>query len=130
MAAKHWLQRYRTGIAEVGAQHDGLFELTDRIFDAILANQGDASCLDLVERLARVTADHFAEEEADMARRGHADAAAHAASHSVLRRQLDQIAADARNGGSITASALEVMNSYFTDHIRTFDARYAKSVGG
>ena len=64
-----------------------------------------------------------------MAARGFPDAAAHAASHSVLRRQLDQIAADARSGKRVTTSALEVMNSYLTDHIRTFDAQYAAFAG-
>jgi hemerythrin-like metal-binding protein len=62
-----WSAHFETGVASVDAQHRRLIELANELGDAIVA-QDDARCGDFCAELERYAREHFADEEACLAR--------------------------------------------------------------
>ena len=130
MSVKPWLQRYHTGIAEIDAHHEELLERMDGLYNALI-NQYEQKTIDgLIANVIDVTIDHFAAEEKDMNRISYAAAVEHSASHQEFRSRLLALRADNRGGRPVGTEALDVLNTYLSNHIKAHDLPFAKALRG
>ena len=63
-----WSAVYAVGDAQVDAEHKGLFALAERFERAMLEGKGKDILLELLVQLVKYAGEHFAQEEALMAR--------------------------------------------------------------
>jgi hemerythrin len=129
MAVSSWSNRYRTGIAEIDAHHEELLNRMDALYTAIIGSYDNKAVDGLIANVIDITIDHFASEEKDMNRLAYAQAVEHSASHQEFRGKLLALRADNRVGKKVGTEALEVINTYLTNHIKAFDLPLAKAQG-
>ncbi len=128
MAVQHWLTRYHTGVASIDSLHDDLFDRMDHVYSDIISKAGPVVIAKQVSELTIKVIDHLDEEEAEMQKAGYDGAEAHTANHRALRVQLQALRKRADAGANIGTDALDVLNQYFTNHIKQFDLPWAKSL--
>jgi hemerythrin len=129
MSVQPWFTACRTGDPDLDAHHDALIAclgaLYRKVVDRAPAAEVDAAAVAAIE----ATIDHFAEEEKEMVRAGIADSAAHASAHQAIRSRLMALRTALAAGSAQAGDALEALNGYLAQHIRTFDMDLAETLG-
>jgi hemerythrin len=128
MTIQHWLTRYHTGVAAVDTLHDDLFDRMDHVYSDIISKAGPVPIAKQVSELTEKVIAHLDEEEAEMRLAAYAGTEAHTANHKGLRVQLQALRKRADAGANIGTDALDVLNQYFTTHIKQFDLPWAKTI--
>ena len=121
-----WNDRYRVGIGSIDAQHQGLFKLAGELYAAMSAGQGKAISGEVLDRLIRYTATHFAHEERLMRLHAYPNFEEHKAQHDALNAQVRQFQADFQEGrATITVQLLQFLKGWLEGHIQGSDKLYA-----
>lgn len=117
-----WKDSYCTGHVLVDAQHREIFELVNQLSEAIVARRGQALVGEVLGRLERYAAEHFAEEEQLMRRSCYPDLARHAAIHQGFRAQVAELTREFRSGSLVLPLTLcQFVLEWLGGHIKTED---------
>ncbi|HWC99195.1 MAG TPA: bacteriohemerythrin [Candidatus Sulfopaludibacter sp.] len=121
-----WNSNYITGIGSIDAQHQTLFQIANKLYEAMSTGQGRAALGPLLQRLVQYTASHFAHEERLMRANNYPDFAAHKAQHDALTRQVQEFNAKYQAGqAAMTVQVLHFLKNWLVDHIKGTDMKYA-----
>jgi hemerythrin-like metal-binding protein len=129
MALLQWRDEFRIGIEEVDHEHRELIATINRLAEACGAGD-DAVARFLGELHARIAA-HFALEEKVMKARRYDQFDDHKADHERLLGEIRDIM-DAHEAGdrSDTAALGADLDVWFSEHFRSKDARFHRSMHG
>jgi len=83
-----WSARYETGISEIDAQHQRLFQAINRMEAAYRAGTEEREAQESLAFLARYTLEHFETEEALMLAIGYPMLEFHQKEHAALMNQI------------------------------------------
>ncbi len=120
-----WQNAYLTGIGSIDAQHQSLFQIGRKLYDAMSTGKGKAVLGSTLERLVTYTEGHFAHEERLMRLGGFPDFAAHKAQHDALTRQVRKFQKDFEAGHSaITVQVLQFLSNWLVEHVKGNDLKY------
>jgi len=121
-----WSDEYSVGVAEIDAQHKTLFEMLERLREAIHAKHGSAACIEILDELVAYTKVHFTLEESLMRLSHYPDLEAHRKRHRDLVAEVEAMYEKIHNGGgSISFELLHFLRTWLTRHILNEDLRYA-----
>lgn len=125
MAYINWSDRYSVRNTLLDNQHQGLFDLINRLHEAILERRSREFLLDLFGELEKYTEQHFSEEEAHMRRLNHAELPQHQANHKYFIDAIGQLRARYEGGdGSVGVDAIDFLTHWLIDHIMGWDRKY------
>ena len=127
MALLEWKDEFSVGVPEVDYEHRELIELINNLHAELQRGESDITVEDFLgEIFAKISA-HFALEEKIMRERNYDEYEDHKAAHESLleeiRDMMDAYEDDARFDQEKLADSL---NTWFTEHFKTKDARLHK----
>lgn len=124
MAKVEWQASYSVGVEDLDQQHRALFEVINKLDDAI-AGARRHEIMGAFSHLLDYARGHFAFEEAFMARTKHADLDAHQLEHAAfvdrVMRLWEEFLADR---GDVAPRLLEFMQDWLVHHVRHTDQGY------
>jgi len=125
MPLMNWDDSLDVGVDQMNHEHQQILDLMNKIYDAREAGQSGAPVVTLVDRLARVTIDHFRDEEAYMERTGYTGLASHKLIHKDLLDKFTGFATEIKaNGGEVPEKFLTFLKLWLSAHIRGIDMKY------
>lgn len=130
MSLIQWKEEFSVGVAAVDLEHRELIELINRL-DADMVEYATQETVvsKLGEIYARISA-HFALEEKIMRDADYGDYAAHKNDHERLLDSLLDIIDGVDGAGRYDRMALSgSLDSWFSDHFRTHDAKLHRRLG-
>jgi hemerythrin-like metal-binding protein len=126
-----WDPAYRIGVEAIDRQHQKLFDISNRFYDACRQHARRARLRRIFDELLEYTAYHFAEEERLMQQIGYPDLPQHRANHEELvelvnyhRRQLAEDTSDAER------QALEFVRTWLRAHVLDADKEIGVYLSG
>lgn len=131
MVLVEWRDSFKIGIESVDYEHRQMIELINAVHEKLSDDAPKSQVLDVLgEVYARISA-HFALEERIMQSANYDLYEDHKADHERLLDQIRDIMDGYENGTIPTAeSELSMrLNSWFTDHFKTKDARLHRHLG-
>jgi len=130
MTLLEWRDAFRIGIAEVDHEHQELITLINALHAASQSG-GKAAIADFLGELHSSIAAHFALEEKLMRGQRYPGFTEHKKDHEQLLDEIREIMDQAELGGSYDAARLATsLESWFSQHFRTQDARWHTSIAG
>jgi hemerythrin-like metal-binding protein len=115
-----WSDDLLVGVDWADAQHKELFAVIDRIEQAELDVVTEETVRALVDRFVTLIHQHFAQEEAELAKRGSEARAHHSEQHRRQLQELDDLLA-AFDDQSYTVLSTDYLKFWLVDHIRRRD---------
>jgi len=121
-----WEPSMATGIERIDGQHQELFRILNDLFEALASGRGESVIDDILDRMIVYAAEHFVEEEAEMAARGYPELAAHQAAHAEwleatrrfrFRRQVGALI-------GLPVDTLTFLRDWLARHISETDGRF------
>lgn len=119
-----WKEAYNIGHADIDAQHQRLFELTN----ALAVANDLPSLRTALMQLYRHTREHFELEEALMRKLNYAGTLAHTTAHNQLLARLNAISQDVGQGRIDRAAIDQLMKDWAPGHVLADDALLAKFI--
>lgn len=116
-----WTDDLELGEPEIDADHQYLFELTNRVIQAATTGEDIPSYEETRDALIAYTNEHFTREEAYMAETGYPGLEEHKASHEALRTDCVKVLEN-RNDAELASFLME----WLMDHIMKNDAHFAR----
>ncbi len=127
MAKYLWREEFCTGHAEIDQQHQQLFALLDKLYEAVCAGQGASFVEEVVSELVTYTRSHFYLEESLMRERNDPGLMGHQREHQWLLERVDDKMAALRRGDRVMSiELLEFMNQWLGQHIMKSDIQLAQ----
>tara|TARA_R110001583_G_scaffold72108_1_gene202279 strand:+ start:323 stop:727 length:405 start_codon:yes stop_codon:yes gene_type:complete len=131
MAKYLWREEYATGQPEIDQQHQQLFALLDKLYDAVCAggddSEGQSAVEEVVTELVSYTRSHFFLEESLMRESGYFGLEQHQQEHQRLLSMVDEKMAALRRGDKIISiDLLEFMHLWLAQHIMKSDGQLAQ----
>lgn len=127
MTFMHWSADLEIGLEEIDRQHRWLFELTNRLHDAIDSNTTvQLGIEDALEQLVDYTMNHFIIEEELFERLGYPETEAHKAQHNVFCRNVMDLLVRYDSGDIVNTEMLDLLKNWLLHHICTVDKAYVE----
>lgn len=125
MALMTWNESFSVGVKALDEQHKGLVATLNGLHAAMLAGQAKVVTGELLGRLVKYTAEHFAAEEAMMKRTGYPKFEQHHAKHVDLTTQVKTFADRYQRGEiSLNVDLLMFLREWLVNHIQKTDRDY------
>ncbi len=126
-AIVHWNDGFLVGIPSIDRQHQGLFELMNRLYRGYREKVERERLQPVLDELIALAKRHLADEEALMEKAGYSDLESHKATHRKLLDDLDRHVGDyrERRDNESLLTLLWFLKSWLVDHIYRVDKRYA-----
>jgi hemerythrin len=121
-----WTEAYSVKIKSIDDQHKKLFELINKLHEAMSAGKARQVLSEIFTELTEYTVKHFAYEEGLMAKYGYPGYLAHKPQHEKLTAQVQDL--QRRHQQGELALSLEVSNflkDWLTEHILKTDQKYS-----
>jgi hemerythrin-like metal-binding protein len=121
-----WTENMSVGVSEIDAEHQGLTEAVNRLYEAIEAGADKDELSRLLDALVVLTVSHFVHEERLFAKTSYPDREAHTSEHEDLKKQMVSIHDRFRKGEteSLTPGFAHLLKSWLVEHILTMDMKY------
>ncbi len=130
MPFTNWRDTMEIGVGKLDADHKGLLDIMNLLYDAIQDHRGQDVLGPLIDRLVDAYNVHFAHEDKLFQRTRYPLARQHRAEHDLLRDRLGAIRDQHRvkPDASISLSTLAFLRDYLVGHIQGFDTQFAEFV--
>lgn len=126
MAKYLWREEFCTGHTAIDQQHEQLFNLLDKLYDAVCAGEGANMVESVVTELVAYTRTHFYQEESLMRECHYPCIEEHQREHQWLLQMVDDKMAALRRGDKVMSiELLEFMNDWLCKHILKSDSQFA-----
>ena len=131
MTLLEWREDFRIGIPEVDHEHRELIALINSLHGRLVETERGAGVAEFLGELHAQIAAHFALEEKIMRSRHYAEFADHKQDHERLLDEIREIMDGYELHGRYDARSLgAALDSWFSEHFRTRDARLHAALGG
>ena len=125
MAKIEWQPIYSVNVSKMDEQHKKLIKLVSDLQDAMNQKKGDVQVAETLKQLRSYTVNHFADEEALMAKYGYPDLTNHKKLHKELVAKVDQLEKDMKAGGKlVVVNVMMMLNEWLFGHITKADKLY------
>ncbi|MFA9438446.1 bacteriohemerythrin [Uliginosibacterium sp. sgz301328] len=129
MAVVRWSEDLRVGNRAIDDDHQALFEMLDRLHDAMRVGQGSSAVGPVLQELVRYTEMHFRREEHYMRQIGYAGYAAHKAEHDRLIREVRELQARCTSGAvTMSLKVHTFLTDWLRNHIMAMDKQLASEI--
>lgn len=130
MALIEWKDHYSVGVEAVDHEHREMIDLINEVHENLLAGAGEPDVTGFLGEIFRAISAHFALEERFMREHRYDQLAEHKAAHEELlddiRDIMDGYEADPEGARAKLSGRLD---SWFTEHFKTHDARLHHRLG-
>lgn len=121
-----WTDRYSVNIKGLDTQHRGLFEIINRLNQALSAGHGAEAMNDVLQKLVLYTQSHFSAEEALMQKHGFPGFEVHRAEHESFIRAVEKHVTEFKEGkAGAPVSLLFFLQAWLKHHILKTDKAYS-----
>lgn len=126
MTLLKWDASLSLGVGTMDAEHQELVAAMNRIHE-LAERKVDKTTLDVaIQRLAKLTEKHFADEEAHMNSIGFPDAKRHALIHKDMLQKIGtHYAAFQKGDGTVPKAFFDFLVHWLCAHIKGIDRKYA-----
>ena len=122
-----WNEYYSVQNANMDVQHQRLFALVNRLYDALEQKRERDQLDDILAELVHYTQTHFRDEETLMAAHHFAGLEAHRAAHAALFAQLQGLLHRRAEGEPVMGDeVIAFLYDWLTQHILEMDKQYAE----
>lgn len=108
MAMLEWNDSLSVNVAEIDAQHKGLVDMINKLYDSMRQEHSASVLLDIVDDMQNYAVVHFGTEERHMDEKAYPGASAHKAEHAAFVEKVVQVNAGCREG--TTALSMDILN--------------------
>jgi hemerythrin len=126
MALFTWNDSYSVKVALCDQQHKNLFDIINRLADAMRMGKGDEIVSKTVGELLQYTRTHFTQEEALLKRANYPQLAPHQEQHKKFVADVEGLLQQTREGRA--ANSIQVLNllrDWLVNHIQRTDKAYS-----
>ena len=120
-----WRDEYALGMSEIDAQHKTLFEIMNRLWDAIVRAAPPAEIGVILDALENYTVMHFREEESFMRNIHYPKMRAHVELHRHFVKRVREERIAALDGRPSSLELLHFLRDWLVSHILIEDKSYA-----
>jgi hemerythrin-like metal-binding protein len=122
-----WTPEYSVHDAVIDREHQFLFDVINRLHEAMLAGQGRDALRTLLADVMQYTDYHFIHEEKLMAEARYPQLPAHIQMHKELTRQVSAIAERFEQGeNTISIEFVIFLSNWLTHHVMVDDRRFGE----
>lgn len=126
MAFLDWTPSYELGLDVVDQQHQNLFDLLNKLYDATVRGDEQSVLGNILDELVDYTVEHFQTEEDIFLHSGYAGADQHKAIHDKLTEQAVDLQQQFRTGSvTISFDLLDFLNNWLVEHTMGEDRKMA-----
>jgi hemerythrin len=126
MALFTWNDSYSVKVALCDQQHKNLFDIINRLADAMRMGKGDEIVSKTVGELLQYSRTHFTQEEALLKRANYPQLAPHQEQHKKFVADVEGLLQQTREGRA--ANSIQVLNllrDWLVNHIQRTDKAYS-----
>jgi hemerythrin len=126
MALFTWNDSYSVKVSLCDQQHKNLFDIINRLADAMRMGKGDEVVSKTVGELLQYTRTHFTQEEALLKRANYPQLAPHQEQHKKFVADVEALLKQTQTGRA--ASSIQVLNllrDWLVNHIQRTDKAYS-----
>jgi len=117
-----WTDDLAVGHTQIDSDHKHLYDLVNRLYDAMKAGKGNTVLGATLDELIRYTASHFGREEALMQQIRYAAAAEHKAAHTALVSEVQGLQQRFKTGSvALSPEVFKFLGDWLRNHIMTHD---------
>jgi len=121
-----WKDSYSVGKDAIDKQHQKLFAINDRIYNALRDGRGREEVQSVVSELIAYTRTHFSQEEALFQRTAYPDVEAHLNLHRDFVARLETIQKEqAQDPLRMSQEIMKLVQSWLLQHILKVDKGYS-----
>jgi hemerythrin len=125
MALLTWTTEYSVEVEAIDKQHQKLFGMLNELHDAMKSGKGSQTAPRILKNLVNYACEHFALEEALMAKACYPDLLRHKAEHDKLTREVAKLMQELESGKTVLSmKLLQFLRSWLQDHIVGVDKKY------
>ena len=127
MSLFSWNDKYSVNVTKIDEQHKKLFEIANRLFEAMKTAKTKSVMVGVLIELENYTVYHFTKEEKYMKKFGYASYPQHKKEHNFFVDKVSDFRNDYENGK--LTNSLEVMTflgNWLINHICVIDKGYSK----
>lgn len=128
MAFFEWDNSIALGIPVIDEQHKSLFDLVNRLNEAIKSGNASEEAGVVIWKLITYVTEHFSEEERLMLSCNFPGLADHRKEHDQFVSRLREIQVDFIDGHEMGLSILDFMVDWLVCHIKGTDQRYSRFI--
>ena len=122
MAFIQWGEKNKVGVAEVDAQHQGLFVILNRLHDAVVEGKEQGELFAILDELIEYTVVHFQTEERLFKEHGYPGYDEHKAVHDELTATAVELQAKLRDGSAtLSFELLDFLHDWLMEHTLGLD---------
>lgn len=122
-----WNDSYSVKVGSIDKQHQKLFDIMNRLHEAMSVGKGQALVKTVLQELIDYTTTHFASEEATLEKQGYPTLAAHKAEHKALLEKVRTYQKDYLGGKTgMASSLLQFLVEWLKQHIQQTDKKYSQ----
>ncbi len=127
MPIAFWRDEYRTGYTKVDDQHIHLFEIVNRLHDAMLEGHGWDVLKETLDELVHYTLEHFQMEEMLMEITNYPSYTEHKAKHEQLKLQVTELMEKlSQHKQFLTVEVSHFLTDWLIHHIKGEDQKMIK----
>jgi hemerythrin len=120
-----WDESFSVHNAEMDKQHQNLFDLTNKLQDAMGQRKGNEILPEVFDSLVKYTVGHFAAEEALLQKYNYPDLGNHKHLHADLIKQVSELQKKFQAGNlSISIETSNFLKQWLQNHIKEADQKY------
>lgn len=120
-----WSKAFALNLDGIDAQHQSLFCIINRLWQAIVNRAGNDEVRRCLDELDHYAAAHFAAEEAFMQAIRYPALMAHQREHQDFVKRIGDARKDVLDGAGLGLELLNFLQLWLINHIKTADREYA-----
>ena len=131
MALITWTDALSVNIKEIDTQHQRLFELMNKLHEAMKIGKGNDVLGGILGDLVKYTVVHFSNEESHLKKYGYPEYVQHKKIHDDLTQKAKALKASFDQGKqTISIDVLTFLKDWLNNHILKTDKRYSSFLNG
>lgn len=122
-----WDEKYSVGIQSIDTQHKQIFEILEKLVEAMKKGHGSDVTTQIILNLERYAVNHFQKEEYFFQRFNFHGSAEHISEHQDFKNKLVSLKSDLKSGKiTLTFDLLNFLKEWIDHHILVVDKQYSE----
>lgn len=123
-----WNEKYSVHVENMDNQHKRLFELINRLHEAMSTGKGNAELGEILNGLKDYTVTHFADEEKYMESFGYTGLAEQKKQHKIFVDKISEYATELNEKKlGLSIEVLNFLKDWLVHHIQNIDTKYTEN---
>jgi len=122
-----WDEKYSVGIQSIDTQHREIFEILEKLVEAMKKGHGSDVTTQIILNLERYAVNHFKKEEFFFNRFNFQGSAEHIREHQDFKSKIVSLKSDLKSGKiTLTFDLLSFLKEWIDHHILLVDKQYSE----